>query len=49
MSIAQTLPFDSEHIPNDTTIKALNDAKAGKGSSFETTDELFKDLGIKLS
>ena len=44
MSIAQTLPFESEHIPNATTIKALNDAKAGKGTSFETTDELFKEI-----
>ena len=47
VQLRQDLPFESEEIPNATTIKALNDAKAGKGTSFETTDELFKDLGIK--
>ena len=42
VQLRQNLPFESEDIPNDTTIKALNDAKAGEGTRFETTDELFK-------
>ncbi len=42
VQLRQNLPFELEDIPNDTTIKALNDAKAGEGTRFETTDELFK-------
>ena len=43
----QNLPFELEKIPNETTIKALQNAKAGEGVCFDTTDELFKELGIK--
>jgi len=33
-------------IPNSATVKAMQDADAGKGKRFETADGLFKDLGI---
>lgn len=32
------------HIPNAETIKAMKDAKAGKGTKFTSTKELFKAL-----
>jgi len=47
VQLHQCLPFEREKIPNDITIEALNDAKAGKGIRVETTDELYRDLGIK--
>ena len=39
------LPFDVR-IPNETTLKAIEDARKGHGGKFATTDALFKDLGI---
>lgn len=33
-------------VPNATTRKAMAELDAGKGKSFSTADELFKDLGI---
>ena len=40
------LPFEVR-LPNATTRRALEDAKARRGlTSFSSTDELFADLGI---
>jgi len=39
------LPFDLR-IPNETTVKAIADARKKHGKKFVTTDALFKDLGI---
>ena len=39
------LPFDLR-LPNDATLKAIEDARKGHGEKFRTTKELFKDLGI---
>ncbi len=47
VQLRQSLPFESIEIPNETTIKALKDAKAGEGVRFESTNKLFEDLGIK--
>jgi len=47
VQLRQSLPFESKEMPNETTIKALNDAEAGEGTCFESTDKLFEDLGIK--
>ncbi|MEN8216749.1 MAG: type II toxin-antitoxin system RelB/DinJ family antitoxin [Pseudomonadota bacterium] len=47
VQLHQSLPFESKEIPNETTIKALNDAEAGEGARFDSTDKLFEDLGIK--
>jgi DNA-damage-inducible protein J len=30
VQLRQSLPFESKEIPNETTIKALNDAEAGE-------------------
>jgi DNA-damage-inducible protein J len=39
------LPFELR-IPNETTVKAIEDARKGRGEKFATTTALFKDLGI---
>lgn len=39
------LPFDLR-LPNETTLKAIADARKGHGEKFGTTTALFKDLGI---
>jgi len=39
------LPFDLR-IPNETTLKAIKDARKGHGEKFANPDALFKDLGI---
>ena len=39
------LPFDLR-IPNETTVKAIENARKRRGGKFATTDALFKDLGI---
>ncbi len=39
------LPFDLQ-IPNEKTIKAINNSRAGKGKKFSSTDDLFNDLDI---
>lgn len=39
------LPFDVR-IPNKTTLKAIENARKGRGEKFATCDALFKDLGI---
>lgn len=39
------LPFDVR-IPNETTRKAIADARKGRGKKFHTAEELFRDLDI---
>ena len=39
------LPFDLQ-VPNETTMKAIRNSRAGKGKRFSTPEELFEDLGI---
>jgi DNA-damage-inducible protein J len=39
------LPFDVR-IPNDATRKAIEDARAGHGKKFRTSEALFDDLDI---
>ena len=39
------LPFDVR-IPNETTRRAVEDARKGHGEKFATTGALFKDLDI---
>ena len=39
------LPFDLR-IPRETTLRAIADARKGRGEKFMTTGALFKDLGI---
>lgn len=38
------LPFDVK-IPNETTRKAIAEARKGKGNKFKSTDALFEELG----
>jgi DNA-damage-inducible protein J len=45
VTLTNGLPFPVK-IPNATTAKALRDADAGKLKRFDTTQELFDDLGI---
>ena len=33
-------------VPNEKTMKAIRNSRAGKGRSFSTAEELLKDLGI---
>ena len=39
------LPFELQ-IPNEKTMKAIEDSRRGKGKTFSSTEELFDDLGI---
>ena len=39
------LPFELK-VPNETTVKAIENSRQGKGKKFATEDELFEDLGI---
>lgn len=39
------IPFDLR-VPNETTLRALENSRKGKVKRFAGTDELFKDLGI---
>jgi DNA-damage-inducible protein J len=39
------LPFDLQ-VPNERTMKAIKNSRAGKGKRFSSSKELFKDLGI---
>jgi DNA-damage-inducible protein J len=41
----QGLPFELQ-VPNEETMTAIRNSRAGKGKSFSTTRELFEDLGI---
>ena len=39
------LPFEL-HIPNEKTMKAIENSREGKGQKFSSARELFDDLGI---
>ncbi|MDL1958958.1 MAG: type II toxin-antitoxin system RelB/DinJ family antitoxin [Deltaproteobacteria bacterium] len=39
------LPFEL-HIPNEKTMKAIENSRRGRGKTFSSTDELFEDLEI---
>ena len=39
------LPFELS-VPNEKTMKAIDDSRQGKGKRFSTVQELFDDLGI---
>lgn len=39
------LPFDLQ-VPNEKTMRAIRDSRAGKGKTFSSTKALFEDLGI---
>ena len=39
------LPFEL-HIPNEKTMKAIENSRDGKGQRFSSAQELFDDLGI---
>jgi len=39
------LPFEL-HVPNRTTMKALENSRQGKGKTFSSAEALFDDLGI---
>ena len=41
----QRLPFDLK-APNAKSRRAMTELRAGKGKSFSSAEELFKDLGI---
>lgn len=39
------LPFEMR-VPAETTMKAIEDARTGKGKIFASSEDLFDDLGI---
>ena len=39
------LPFEL-HVPNEKTMKAIENSRLGKGKTFSTAQELFDDLVI---
>jgi DNA-damage-inducible protein J len=39
------LPFELQ-VPNEKTMKAIENSRQGKGKRFNTPQELFDDLGI---
>ena len=39
------LPF-IDRVPNTITTKAINELESGEGKRFDTSDDLFQDLGI---
>ena len=39
------LPFEL-HVPNEETMKAVENSRQGKGKKFSKAQELFDDLGI---
>lgn len=39
------LPFELQ-VPNEKTMKAIEDSRQGRGKRFNTPQELFDDLGI---
>ncbi|MDE2422385.1 MAG: type II toxin-antitoxin system RelB/DinJ family antitoxin [Gammaproteobacteria bacterium] len=41
----QRLPFEVK-VPNKATLKAFRELESGKGTRFETAQDLFDDLGI---
>ena len=43
--VQRGLPFEL-HIPNEKTMKAIENSRDGKGQRFSSAQELFDDLGI---
>ncbi|HEA67177.1 MAG TPA: type II toxin-antitoxin system RelB/DinJ family antitoxin [Desulfobacterales bacterium] len=43
--VQRGLPFELQ-IPNEKTMKAIENARQGKGKAFSSAEELFDDLGI---
>ncbi len=41
--LSKGIPFELK-IPNEATVQAIEQLEAGKGTTFENTDELLKDL-----
>lgn len=39
------LPFELK-VPNEKTMKAIENSRQGKGKKFATEEEIFEDLGI---
>lgn len=39
------LPFDAR-IPNQETLKAMHDARMGKGERYDSVESLYKDCGL---
>ena len=39
------LPFEL-HVPNEKTMRAIENSRQGKGKTFSSSDKLFEDLGI---
>jgi DNA-damage-inducible protein J len=39
------LPFEP-HLPNEKTLRAMEDARAGKGKKYASVEKMFTDLGI---
>ena len=39
------LPFDAR-IQNQETVKAMHDARTGKGERYDSVESLFKDCGL---
>jgi DNA-damage-inducible protein J len=39
------IPFDLR-VPNAQTVRAMEEAREGKGKKYNTVKELFKDLGL---
>lgn len=39
------LPFEL-HVPNEKTMRAIENSRQGKGKTFSSSDELFEDFGI---
>lgn len=44
----KALPFEPL-VPNEETIQAMKDARAGKVETFDTVDDLFADVGINFT
>jgi hypothetical protein len=42
--VEKGMVFPIEDTPNETTLKAIQDAHQGKGKGFNSVDELFADL-----
>jgi len=39
------LPFEIQ-VPNEKTMRAIEDSRQGKGKTFYSSEDLFDDLGI---
>ena len=42
--LRREIPFELK-LPNDATLQAIEQLESGKGVTFNSTDELFEDLG----